>query len=527
MNDIILNESKQLYLDMNLAIPLNLTPKEQAILLLLQKLDYSEFFIEKKKEGRPLAVEPYTMMVIILYARIKQQYSSRDMEELCHRNLFLLRILDGRKAPDHCTIDRFLHTHSKTIEKLFYQVSGRLSDLGELGKKTAYQDGTKIESKAGKYSYVWKKTILKNQEKLEAHIRDLFAYIENQYQWDISDDNLLHNIEMYIDKLQGLQVPLIPEKKGRGHRLTQEQKLYKKLIQFKDKMLLYQSYLSQMTDRNSMSKTDKDATFMRMKEDHMGHSQLKPAYNLQLIVDSNYIVGAHASNKRTDYYTMIPLMNKINENLAWKYESYCADSGYDCQQNYEYLESRNIDAYIQPQNYRHSKKSSFKKEIGRQENMRYIPKEDCFICFRNKKLIKVYTRKSKSQTGYQTQANIYRCQWGCKTCKERARCMKRSRADYKQIQVNLRLKAYHKTAHALINSSQGKEIRVNRSIQAEGAFAQIKANWKFRRFLTSGMDNIYTEWILACLVVNTVHLAKRLESNLVGNPFHHKLKQSA
>lgn len=527
MNNIPFNGQTQLFLDLNLTIPLDLTPHEQAILLLLQKLDYSEFYIEKKKSGRPLAVEPYIMMVIIIYARVQQKYSSRDMERLCNRDLFLLRVLDGRKAPDHSTIDRFLHTHSDAIEKLFYQVAVRLDDLGELGKKVVYQDGTKIESKAGKYTFVWKKATTKNLVKLEAHITALFSEIENHFHWKTSGEDLLQMIKLYINKLHETKASLIPEKEGRGHRLTLEQRFYKKLIQYRDKMVLYHSYLSQMTNRNSMSKTDEDATFMRMKEDYMGNGQLKPAYNLQVVVDSNYIVGANASNDRTDYNTLIPAMNKIQDNLPWTYESYCADSGYDCQQNHEYLESQNIRAFIKPQYYEQSKKRAYRKDIGRKENMTYIPDGDYYICLRNKKLVKTYTKKSKNKYGYQIETNIYQCKRGCKTCKERAKCMKRSRADYKRIQANLRLEAYHKTAYDLIVSDEGKEIRVNRSIQAEGAFAQIKANWKFRRFLTAGMDNINTEWILACIAVNAVHLGNRIEQNLVGTPFHHRLDRTA
>jgi len=527
MNNITFPCQTQLFLDLNLTIPLDLTPQEKAILLLLQKLDYSDFYIEKKKAGRPLAADPYTMMVIIIYARVQQKYSSRDMERLCKRDLFLLKVLDGRKAPDHSTFDRFLHTHSSAIEKLFYQVSKRLDKLGELGKEILYQDGTKVESKAGKYTFVWKKAISKNLVKLEKHIQALFIDINNSFHWGVTGSNLLQNIEIYIEKLQKTGALLIPEKEGRGHRLTQEQKFYKKLVQYRDKMILYQFYLSQMNGRNSMSKTDADATFMRMKEDYMGNGQLKPAYNLQVLVDSNYIIGAHASDDRTDFNTMIPAMNKVKDNLSWNYSAYCADSGYDCQQNFEYLENQKIKPYIKPRDYEQSKKKSYKNDIGRKENMQYLPDEDCFVCSMGKRLLKVYTRKSKNQYGYQIYTNTYRCKRGCKNCKERSNCMKRSKADYKQVQANLRLREYHDKAYELITSIKGKEIRVNRSIQAEGAFAQIKANWKFRRFLSTGMDNIYTEWILACIAVNVVHLGYRLDQNLVGNPFHYKLEKSA
>ena len=146
--------------------------------------------------------------------------------------------------------------------------------------------------------------------------------MESCFQWDRMGNNFLENIELYIENLKKTGAPLVPEKEGRGHRLTQEQKFYKKLLQYREKIISYQSYLSQMDGRNSMSKTDGDATFMRMKEDYMGNGQLKPAYNLQVVVDSNYIVGAYASADRTDYNTMIPAMKKVQENLPWKYEGF-------------------------------------------------------------------------------------------------------------------------------------------------------------------------------------------------------------
>lgn len=525
MNLTSFSRHEQLYLDLNISIPFEVTEHEAALMILLQNLDYSRFNLPKKKSGRPRAADPYSMILIILYARIQGRFSSRDVERLCKRDLFLLKILRGRKVPDHTTFDRFVHTHEKAIDELFFQIVVRLDSLGELKKDVVYQDGTKIESKAGKYSFVWRKATTKNMDKLYKHIQTLIAEVDDYFHWKLTPDDPYAVLESIKDKLIATGKPLIPEKTGRGHRISKEQRFYRDSIIYLEKLERYDKYLASMTGRNSMSKTDPDATFMRMKEDYMRNGQLKPAYNLQVLVDGGYIVGSYASADRTDYATMIPALSHMHKHLPWKYSNYCADSGYDSQQNHEFLEGQEISAYIKPLTYEQSKKRKYKKDIGKKENMTYHAEEDHFICARGKTLELKYIRSRKNQYGYETETHTYRCKRGCKSCPLRTACMKRSKADYKQVQINHRLTGYHQEALNLINSAKGKEIRVNRSIQAEGAFAQIKSNWSFRRFLRSGMNGIYTEWLLMSLAMNAVHLGNRLARDEVGTPFYYKIQE--
>ncbi len=164
----------------------------------------------------------------------------------------------------------------------------------------------------------------------------------------------------------------------KGNRVRKVQIFYREVIAYQEKLKQYEEYLSSMKGRNSMSKTDPDAIFMRIKEDHRGKPQLKPAYNLQVLVDSGYVVGAYASADRTDYATMIPALDHMHEHIPWKYSSFCADSGYDCQQNYEFLENQNIDAYIKPMLFEYSKTEKFKSDTGKRENMTYDEKHNQF-----------------------------------------------------------------------------------------------------------------------------------------------------
>lgn len=523
MNLTSFSQHQQLFLDLNLSIPLEVTTEEASLLMLLQNLDYSDFEVQKKKSGRPNVVDPYTMIILILYSRTQGRYSSRGVEHMCKRNLFLVQILQGKKAPDHTTIDRFIRRHRSAIDGLFFQVIERLGNMGELSKEIIYQDGTKIESKASRYSFVWKKATTKNLAKLYHHIEDLLSEANNFFGWTLDFKDYHHGLSSLIKLLIATDKELISQKTGRGHRLSTEQKFYRDALAYQDKLKRYETYLSSMTGRNSMSKTDPDATFMRMKDDYMKNGQLKPAYNLQVLVDSGYIVGSYTSADRTDYATMIPTINHMHKSLPWKYSKYCADSGYDSQENHEYLEKQEISAYIKPLGYEQGKKRKNKKDIGRKENMIFDPKQDCFICSRGKKLKLKSVRTRKNQYGYDLTTHVYRCQRGCKTCPLRSACMKKSKASYKQVQVNHRLTKYHQNALNLITSEEGSEIRVNRSIQAEGAFAQIKANSSFRRFRYSGMNGVHTEWQLMSLAMNIIRLGNRFARNQVGEPFHYRI----
>lgn len=177
----------------------------------------------------------------------------------------------------------------------------------------------------------------------------------------------------------------------------------------------------------------------------------------------------------------------MHTNLPWQYSRYCADSGYDCQQNYEALDQRGIEPYIKPQSYEQSKKRSYIKGIGRKEYMEYLKYDDCFICKRGKKLKLKYISKKKNKYGYEIHTHVCQCKRGCKSCTLRSLCMKKSKAHYKRVQINHTLAKYLKVSRDNITSAEGQEIRVNRSIQAEGAFTQIKKNMSFQRFQHKGM----------------------------------------
>ena len=102
------------------------------------------------------------------------------------------------------------------------------------------------------------------------------------------------------------------------------QKYFESLEEFIEKQSKYDEYNSIFDGRNSFSKTDKDATFMHMKEDHMKNGQLKPGYNIQIGVEGEYIVGVDVSSERADQLTFIPFLNKLENDLPEKFKN-CSD----------------------------------------------------------------------------------------------------------------------------------------------------------------------------------------------------------
>jgi transposase len=518
-----------LHLHISYGIPFELSPSEAAILTLLEHARFDLFTSRRKKgvSGRPQAVDAYTMMVILLYARAEGRYSCRGIARLCTRDLFLQAVLDGRKAPGHITINRFIKENPAAIEDMLFQMAERLSGLGELGKDVVFQDGTKIESRAGKYTFVWKGSVEKNLAKLKVRALRQIKEIGDRFAWDTACDGEgdLHAALMSLKRnLERSGKPVCADAPGSGHRLCPEQKAYRDVVDSLSRLDKYSHYLEMIgKDRKSMSRTDPEATFMRMKEDAMNNGQLKPAYNIQTLVDGNYIVGAFSSADRTDYHTMVPALEKLGSSLSWKYPAYCADSGYDSLANRLALDKLGIKDYIKPQNYAVSKTRAYAQEIGRVENLAYDEKSDTYTCANGKKLFFVTMKHAGGQDGSQAATKVYACRRGCKSCPVRGECMKKSKLPYKRLETNFLLVKYRKAALENITSAFGTEVRMNRSIQAEGAFAQLKANWRFRRFLSFGKKRAFSEWLLMSMAINVIHLANRMEEGLVSTPFWYSL----
>ena len=406
-----------------------LIPADDPVRLLsafVEGMELSDLYQTYRKIKKNQAT-PRQLFKIMVYASMNRIYSSRDIETACRRDVNFMYLLEGKPAPDHATFARFVSLHfAQCSKKTLAEVSKLLYSLGEISGKSIFIDGTKIESVANKYTFVWKKAVTKNQAKLFDKILVLVEECENLYGFRIAYNGKvsLHTLKRLRKKLCRIrQEEGIVFVHGTGRRKTRLQKSLESLETYIAKLKEYNKKLYVCGERNSYSKTDPDATFMRMKEDAMLNGQLKPAYNLQHGVDSEYITWLDISPRPTDTRTLIPFLKDMELYLPFKYQEIVADAGYESEENYLFLEENGQLAYIKPQNYEISKTRKYRQDIGRMENMKYDEKADCYYCKNGQVLTVQYEKREKTASGYRRTVTVYRSN-GCSGCPFKTDCIK-------------------------------------------------------------------------------------------------------
>ena len=511
-----------------LKLPLNLEtiiPADDSVRLLSQFVEAMDLTDLYSTYERINTVSPRTLLKIVLYSYMNGDYSSRSMELNCKRDINFMYLLEGKPVPDHATFARFRSIHfAPCAKRILAEMSALLYELGEVSGETIFIDGTKIEACANKYTFVWKKAVTKNYEKLLIKIAALIAECEQLYGIQIvhGDTVKMKHVKRLRKKLYALkQEENIEFVHGIGKRKSPLQKSIETLEGYLERLKGYTKKLHICGKRNSYSKTDPDATFMRMKEDAMGNGQLKPAFNLQHGVDSEYIVWLTTGPQPADATTLIPFLKETEEYLAFKYQKIIADAGYESEENYVFLDQNQQLAFIKPSNYEISKKRTYKNDIGRIENMDYDEKSDAYICKNGKQLSFTHVRRSKSKTGYVSEKSIYQCE-ECKDCPYKKECIKGNNCKTpiegrnKVLSVAKTFLKYREEDLERILSDEGILLRINRNIQAEGSFGELKQDMGFRRYLSRGTSNVLAESVLLAMAKNVNKLHNKIQKGKTG-----------
>ena len=258
------------------------------------------------------------MFKVLVYAYMNRTFSSRDIQRLCQRDIHFIWLLHGYPAPSHHTINRFRkhHLSDGVMEDLFDQWIERLHALDEIHFKNLFIDETKIEANANRYSFVWLKSVTKNEAKLHTKIENLLQQINDSYLTSYSFDakNPLPVLETCLLNLKEKVIEQSIEfVYGKGKRKTVLQRQVEALEDYIEKQNMYLTYQEKIGEhRSSCSKTDTDATFMRMKDDHMKNGQLKPGYNIQIGVEAEYIVHVGIFSSANDVTTLIPFLTSMS-----------------------------------------------------------------------------------------------------------------------------------------------------------------------------------------------------------------------
>ena len=507
-----------------LVLPLSLeglVPDDDSVRLLsheLEDLDYSLLYQAYSAKGRNPAVDPKTMFKILAYAYSQNIYSSRKIETACKRDINFMWLLAGQKAPDHSTIARFRTGFlADACETLFYQMVRRLEDAGELSKETVFIDGTKLEACANKYTFVWKKSVGKWEEKMFQKIQESIQLLNREYLQDFSAvpetrTQDLQKIVLFLEERCRTDNTVFVH--GRGKRKNRNQRYLELFRRFLERQTIYDWHTASFQGRNNYCKTDPDATFMHMKDDHMRNAQLKPGYNVQIAVDSEYIVATDIFQDRNDVWTLVPFLKTMKENLGFRYPSVTADSGYESEEAYTYLRSVNLKAYIKPQTYEKWKKRSFKRDISKRENMGYNEKADTYTCHAGKTLFPIFIKKQKSKSGYESEVTVYECE-DCTGCLHKGKCT-RAKGN-KRLYISKSFLEKRQESYENILSEKGILYRMNRSIQVEGAFGVLKNDYEFQRFLLRGKTKVKLEILLLCMGYNLNKLHAKIQNERTGS----------
>ena len=458
---------------------------------------------------------PRVLMKICIYGYMRKIIRSRDLERACRENVKFMYLLNGGKVPDHNTIARFRSQHlAKCQLEIQSEMTRVLMSMDEISfeQSAVFIDGTKIESVGNKYQFVWKKSVEKNLEKLQATIKEKLPQLLKDAGISFHVGNEIR--VRHLNKLRRNICRRIKEENvemvhGTGRRKSKLQKFLETVEEWISRLKKYYKQVRICGNRSSYCKTDPEATFMRMKEDHMLNGQLKPGYNVNVATVSEYIVGTYVSPDRTDTRTTIPFMEQLRK--AYPIRRVVYDSGYESEENYRYFESHpDLDLYVKPANYELKKQKKYRTDISRSENMEYSSQEDYYTCAGGKKLLRIGTKQVKTQSGFSSEKAIYECA-ECSGCPLKEKCI-RSKSSLpleqrsKRIEVSRYFSDCRSRMHEKISTEEGRQLRMNRSIQAEGVFAYIKADMEFRRFSHRGTEKVGAEWLLFALAYNVLRM---------------------
>jgi len=462
--------------------------------------------IRKYKGGGCSSYHPRLLLKLLVYGYLTNLFSSRKIEQAAKQNVHFMW-LSAMSYPDHNTINRFRSDRLKgVLKEVFSQVVLLLVEQGIITLKDAYLDGTKIEANANRYTFVWGRSITKSKERIKKQLDEIWNYAES-----VAREELENNEPESFEKIDQESVLRTIESIDKALRDKPVNKKVKQKLNYARKnwpenLKKYEQQEKTLGNRKSYSKTDTDATFMRMKEDHMLNGQLKPGYNWQITTTDQYILGYTIHQNPTDTTTLPSHMKSLKETLGRMPDVLVADAGYGSEENYQFLEKNGVEAFVK-YNYFHVEQSKkFKSDPFKPENLHYDAETDSYICPSGQKMSFIREETHESDNGFLQTRRIYRAQ-NCEGCQLRSQCHKQH--GNRIIGVNHNLNHYKTIIRERLNSERGKRYRSQRPVDVEAVFGIIKGNKNYRKFLLRGIEKVEIEVGLLALAHNLSKIASR------------------
>jgi transposase len=465
----------------------------------LDKIDIDPL-LKKYRGGGASSFHPRMLLKVLVYAYINNTYSSRKIEAALKENIHYMW-LSGMSTPDHNTINRFRSDRLKEVlRQVFTQVVMLLAEQGLLNIKELYTDGTKIEASANRYTFVWGNAIKTSKERIKKQLEELWQYAQNIATSELPDTDPTRFNKIDAEKVEQTIDQINEALKDKPVNKQVKQKLSYAKKNWPSNLKKYEKQEKILKGRKSYSKTDHDASFMRMKEDHMLNGQLKRAYNLQLSSNNQYIVNYSLHQTTADTTTLQQHTQLYKNQYGNHPDVITADAGYGSEENYQYLQQNNIENYVK-YNYFDKEQSgrADKKYPFKADNLFYNKDKDCYYCPMGQPMKNIGAIQSKTKTGFIQNITRYQAT-NCNGCPLRVSCHK-SKGN-RIIEINHPLKKYKEQVRENLQSEKGIYHRKKRPADVEPVFANIKNNHHFKRFMLRGIDKVEIETGLLALAHN-------------------------
>ncbi|GET27313.1 transposase [Prolixibacter sp. NT017] len=447
------------------------------------------------KGGGTSSYHPRVMIKILFYSYLNNVYSCRKIERQLQENIHYMW-LSGEATPNFRTINNFRSQKLKNkIHQLFASMVRLMNEMGYVSLDVQYIDGTKIEATSNRYTFVWRGSVEKYKDKLEAKIEKVLKEIQASIEVDSASPEEDHLPQPIDSELLQKKINQLNEQLSKLNRKQQKQ-LKQLESDSLPKLKKYKQQLETLGQRNSYSKTDTDATFMRMKEDHMKNGQLKPAYNTQISTENQFITHFSLHQRPGDTATLIPHLDHFGALYNRRSSTVIADSGYGSEENYQYLENQDIKAFVKYNYFHKEQKRSQRNNAFLPANLYYNKEKDFYVCPMGQRMNRVSNNRRKTQLGYQYQVSIYQSQ-NCTGCPLRGLCYKAM--GNRKLEINHKLNRLRRLARERLTSEEGLYHRSMRPIEPEAVFGQLKSNNKFNRFTLKGLSKVEVEFGLMAI----------------------------
>jgi transposase len=464
----------------------------------VEKLEIPDI-ISQYKGGGTSSYHPKMLIKILFYGYLNNTYSCRKIARSVKENIYFMW-LSGGLQPDFRTINDFRGQKLKgNIDKLFSQLVEMMVDLDLISLEKQFIDGTKIEANAHKYSFVWKKSVAKNKAKVQDNINAVLSEIGQAIDSDLIHTQNQEAIAIDSQKLEE-KIQAINQNNKTAFLSKKQKKTVEKL---KKEQLLklqqYEKHLENLGERNSYSKIDTDATFMPMKENHMKNGQLKAAYNVQISTENQIITHFSIHQKPTDFTTLENHLEGFKNAYGKNSKQIIADAGYGSEENYQMLDQQQVEFFIPYNTYGIEQTRKHKNNLFDAQNLYYNKELDFLVCPMGQRMHKIYTKESKTSTGFLQQHSVYQAQ-NCQGCPMRGQCF--NAKGNRRIEINHNLQRLKAKARENLESEKGKEIYAKRCSEPEPVFGNIKQNKHFKRFSLRKLPKINTEFGLIAVAHN-------------------------